>query len=136
MRVTSRGAPPGRAGRAPDGRGGPDRLGATAFLRAQSAALHRGLEGVEHRPAVGIALGAHDASHESWLALISALEDAGRPAARDIAALYTYHGRVVGFLERRLDHRLDDEVRAGLRALMSARLHRLTETAVDAVLHR
>lgn len=133
MRPSPGCSPWATAGEHPGTARAPDRSQATLFLRSQSASLRRGLEQADHRPAVGIVLGAHDASHEAWLGLIGALEESGRPGAEAVAALYTYHGRVVGFLERGFGCRLEPGVRTGLRALMTARLDRLTEAAVTAL---
>ena len=108
-----------------------DRRRAVRFVRTQSWWLERGLTRAEDATAVGIVLGTHDASHEAWLALIAALEADGDTGAGAVAALYEFHGRVVGFLERGLDQRLDPGVRSGLRSLLKTRLAQLTAAAAE-----
>lgn len=107
-----------------------DRNRAALFLRAQSSWLRLGLGRADDPTAVGIVLGAHDASHESWLALIAALEAEDAEAAERVSALYWFHGRVVGSLERGADRRLGADALAGVRSLLAAMLGRLTEEAV------
>lgn len=79
-------------------------------------------------------LSAHDASHAQWLALIAALRAVDDTAtAASISAVYAFHGRVAGCLERGPDPRLSKEVCADVRALLASRLEELTQTAVEGV---
>lgn len=115
----------------PSSRGTLDVVSASLFLRAQSSWLCRGLERAADPTATGIVLGAHDASHESWLDLIATVQRCrGDEPAQQIAALYGFHGRVVGSLERGLDRSLDPGVAASVRELLGERLQVLTERAV------
>lgn len=104
------------------------------FMRAQSSWLRRGLRHADDPTAVGIVLGAHDASHESWLGLIAAIERiVGPEPAAELAALYGFHGRVVGCLEQGVDRRVPHEVADAMREGLAERLAELTEAAIDAV---
>ncbi|HWH32472.1 MAG TPA: hypothetical protein VNU01_07355 [Egibacteraceae bacterium] len=108
-----------------------DREAAALFLRAQASWLRRGLRLAEDPVEVGIVLGTHDSSHESWVELIAAVErSAGAPAAGVVSALYGFHGRVVGSLERDMDLRLDAAVQAQVRRMLADRLTEMTEQAV------
>jgi hypothetical protein len=128
--------PPWGPAPAPAGSGrAVDRARATLFLRAQSTWLGRGLERAGDPTAVGIVLGAHDTSHESWLALIAALHGAGCRAAPAVAALYGFHGRIAGVLQHGTDATLGPVVQAELHAVLGARLRELTEAAIEAVEH-
>lgn len=112
-----------------------DRDAAELFVRAQSSWLRQGLARACDPAAVGIVLAAHDASHESWLSLISAVEQrAPGDAARALSTLYAFHGRVAGTLERGPDNRLSAAVAAGVRRLLEERLAELTDAAVTALL--
>lgn len=101
---------------------------AALFLRAQASWLQQGLDRVDDPAAIGIVLGTHDASHESWCALICALEQTAPDLAADVSGLYAYHGRIVGSLERGLDRRLEPSVRAQVHAMLAKRLTELTAT--------
>jgi hypothetical protein len=108
-----------------------DVAAASLFLRAQASWLCRGLTRNDDPAAVGIVLGAHDASHESWLTLIAATQVShGDDTAQEIAALYGFHGRVVGSLERGLDRRLETRVADHIRELLAERLRDLTQAAI------
>jgi hypothetical protein len=122
----------GRAG-AQAARWRSDRADGALFLRSQSAWLRRGLEAAEDPAAVGVVLSVHEASHERWLGLIGELEAAGDPSAPAVSGLYEFHGRIVGFLERGLDRRLDARVCKGIRSLLVLRLRELTCDTVHAV---
>lgn len=102
---------------------------ATLFLRAQASWLRQGLERSADPAAVGIVLGSHDASHESWLALIGLVERLDADVAEALSTLYGYHGRVVGSLERGFDTRLDADVLCEVRRMLSDRLEQLTDEA-------
>lgn len=105
-----------------------DREAAALFLRAQASWLRRGLRLAADPVEVGVVLGTHDRSHESWVELIAAAERAGgHDAAAAIAALYGFHGRVVGSLERRMDLRLDAAVQEQVRRMLADRLTTMTE---------
>lgn len=108
-----------------------DRDAAALFLRAQASWLRRGLRLADNPVEVGIVLGTHDGSHESWVELIAAVErGVGAQAAATVATLYGLHGRVVGSLERRMDLRLDPDVQAQVRRMLSDRLTEMTEQTV------
>jgi hypothetical protein len=111
-----------------------DRTAAATFLRAQASWLRRGLRLVGDAVEVGLVLGTHDASHESWVDLIAAVERAlGEEAAQKLSQLYAFHGRVAGSLDRGMDLRLDEGVRAQVRRMLADRLTELTEEAVAAL---
>ena len=122
------------AGTAPAGRAPLDIGAAEMFVRAQSSWLRQGLTRGCDPTAVGIVLAAHDSAHPSWLCLIAAVEErVGPDAAGALCTLYTFHGRVVGALERGPDNRLSAAVAAGVRRLLEERLAELTDAAVDAL---
>jgi uncharacterized protein YPO0396 len=106
---------------------------ACTFLQAQGQWLAHGLEHASAPDVVGTVLGMHDASHEAWLDLIAAIERADEAAAQEVAALYGYHGRVVGSLERGLDPLLTGAVQHQVRRLLVRRLETLTAQAVELV---
>lgn len=111
-----------------------DRTAAAMFLRAQASWLRRGLRLVSDAVEVGIVLGTHDASHESWVDMIAAVERAlGDDATQKMAQLYAFHGRVAGSLERGMDLRLDEAVRTQVRRMLADRLTELTEEAIAAL---
>lgn len=111
-----------------------DRTAAAMFLRAQASWLRRGLRLVGDAVEVSLVLGTHDASHESWVDLIAAAERAlGKDAAQKLSQLYALHGRVAGSLDRGMDLRLDEAVRAQVRRMLADRLTELTEEAVAAL---
>lgn len=111
-----------------------DREAAMLFLRAQASWLRRGLR-LSHDPVeVGVVLGTHDRSHESWVELIAAVDrSVDREASAMVSALYGLHGRVAGCLERGMDLRLKPEVRDQVRRLLADRLTAMTETAIAAI---
>lgn len=107
---------------------------ATTFLRAQAQWLKRGLTHADDAVAVGIVLGAHDRSHDRWVAVIDLVgRTLGAEAAQDVAVLYSYFGRVAGSLESATMDLLSPAVAASARQLLSQRLTDLTEHAVDAL---
>lgn len=111
-----------------------DRTAAAMFLRAQASWLRRGLRLVGDAVEVGLVLGTHDASHESWVDMIAAVERGlGDEAAQKMAQLYAFHGRVAGSLERGMDLRLDETVRIQVRRMLADRLTELTEEAIAAL---
>jgi hypothetical protein len=116
---------------------GPDRAldaaAASTFLQSQGRWLVHALDHMEAPDVVGTVLGVHDASHESWLELIADLERFDEATATDIAALYGYHGRVVGCLERGLDPLLSSTVQRQIRHMLSRRLDGMTSRAVELV---
>ena len=108
-----------------------DREAAVLFLRAQASWLRRGLRLADDPVEVGVVLGTHDRSHESWVELIAAVErEAGEPVAGMVSALYGFHGRVVGSLERRMDLRLDAAVQEQVRRMLAERLTAMTEETI------
>jgi hypothetical protein len=116
------------------GSGNLDTDAAVLFMRAQAAWLHKGLQHAEDPTAVGIVLGAHDTSHESWLGLIAAVHRSlGAAAASEVSRLYGFCGRVVGCLERGPQHRLEPDVTTQVHRLLANRLTSLTEAAVRTV---
>ena len=107
---------------------------ATTFLRAQSQWLQRGLAHGDDAVAVGIVLNAHDRSHDRWVNLIDVVtRTLGAEAALQVAALYTYIGKVAGSLERDSLGLLSAEVATSARQLLAQRLTDLTEVAVEAL---
>lgn len=108
-----------------------DRTGAALFLRAQASWLRRGLRLADNPTEVGLVLGTHDASHESWVALIAEIERTlGAEAAGTVAQLYGFHGRIVGSLERGMDLRLDTTIQGQVRRMLADRLTQMTEEAI------
>jgi hypothetical protein len=107
-----------------------DLEGARLFLRAQTLWLVRGVERADDPAALGIVLGSHDACHETWLALVAGADHhAGPEAAEAVAALYAFHGRVVGWLERGVVRRLPPDVSRRLRRMLVRQLRELTDAA-------
>lgn len=105
---------------------------ATAFLQAQAQWLQRGLQHGSDPVAVGIVLGAHDRSHDRWVALIELVwRSLGSEAAQEVASLYAHVGRVAGSLERATMDLLPAEIATAARALLAQRLDELTEIAVE-----
>lgn len=105
-----------------------DPAGAALFLRAQASWLRRGLRLADDATEVGVVLGTHDSSHESWVTLIAAVShDLGPGAAAEVSQLYGFHGRVVGSLERGMDLRLEPEVQRQVRRMLAERLTDMTE---------
>jgi hypothetical protein len=106
---------------------------ACTFVTTQSRWLAHALAHADSADVVGTALGLHDASHGSWLRLIS---DAGAfacEAAAVLGTLYGTQGRVVGSLERGADVRLPDDVRQHVRDLLVRHLEEATAAAVGAL---
>jgi hypothetical protein len=105
---------------------------ATTFLRAQAQWLERGLVRADDPIAVDLVIGAHDRSHDRWVATIQIVSAAlGEDAADDVAAVYTFVGRIAGSLERGAMDLLEPEVAAQVREYLAERLEDLTETTVD-----
>lgn len=76
---------------------------ACGLLSDQAAALLAGLRSLETADQER-ALSAHEASHESWMRLLAAVDGAGaEELSGDLAALYAFHGRLAASLERGLD---------------------------------
>lgn len=114
-----------------------DQDAAARFLREQCASLRAGLEKACDAAAVTRVLSVHDASHQAWVELISAVHDTrGDAAARTVANLYVFHGRLAGSLERGPHPGLSATVCAEVRALLDAHLGQLTDAAVTAACHR
>lgn len=111
-----------------------DRAAVDEFVLAQHTALRGALARADDLALVDRALALHDACHQSWIALIAAVgATVGEEAAYAVSALYTFHGEVVGRLERCPDPRLSAAVRADVRALLDARLVQLTKAAFAAL---
>lgn len=112
----------------------PDIDDACSFLSAQASWLELGLRTCEDTPLVASALQAHERGHETWLALIGAAERAGEgPVADRLAALYQFHGRLVGVLEGGPDGRVDAVTCAEVRRLLGERLVLLTDQTIAAL---
>jgi hypothetical protein len=104
---------------------------AVRFLEHQADGLLHGLARSRDAAAVAAVLAAHDAAHEEWLAVIAASNRLlGAEAAEAVAALYSFHGRVVGFLEQGVDPDLGDGVAAEVHRVLERCLERLTLHAV------
>jgi hypothetical protein len=104
---------------------------AVRFLEHQADGLLHGLAHSGDPAAVAAVLAAHDAAHEEWLAAIAATDRLlGPEAAEAIAALYSFHGRVIGFLEQGVDPHLGDGVTAEVHRVLERCLERLTLHAV------
>ena len=107
---------------------------ATTFLRAQAQWLQRGLSHAHDRVLVDVVLTAHDRSHERWVAVIGHVEHAlGAEASREVAAVYTYLGRVAGSLAGGAVDMLPDAIAAEVRGMQAERLVEVTEHAVEVV---
>ena len=107
---------------------------ATTFLRAQSQWLQRGLLHGDDSIAVDIVLGAHDRSHDRWVALIDLVSRSlDAEAAQQVATLYAYFGRVAGSLEGEAMNLLSPDVAAHARQLQAQRLADLTEVTVESL---
>lgn len=105
---------------------------ATTFLRAQAQWLQRGLLNGQDRVAVDIVLGAHDRSHDRWVATIRLVDAAlGDDAANQIAAVYAYMGRIAGSLDHGAADLLDCKLAVQVREFLAERLVDVTEAAVD-----
>jgi hypothetical protein len=104
---------------------------AVRFLEHQADGLLHGLARSRDAAAVAAVLAAHDAAHEEWLAVIAATDRRlGAEAAGTVAALYSFHGRVIGFLEQGVDPHLGDGVTAEVHRVLERCLERLTLHAV------
>jgi hypothetical protein len=116
---------------------GPERTldadAASTFLHSQARWLAHALDKANVPEIVGTVLGLHDASHEAWLELIADVERLDERSAQDLAALYSYHGRVVGSLERGLDPLLNGSVQVQVRQLLADRLEAMTSAAAQLV---
>ena len=111
-----------------------DRAAVDEFVLTQHTALRAALATSDDDPVVDAALALHDASHQSWIALIAAVgATVGEEAARAVSGLYAFHGEVAGRLERCPDPRLSPTVRAEVRALLDTRLVQLTKAAFAAL---
>lgn len=107
---------------------------ATTFLRGQAQWLERGLRCGNDRIAVGIVMGAHDRSHDRWVATIRHVGGVlGDDAANALASVYAYVGRVAGSLERGAMELLDDAVAEQVREHIAERLTDVTEAAVETI---
>ena len=107
---------------------------ATTFLRGQAQWLERGLNSGNDAIAVGIVMGAHDRSHERWVATIRHVAAVlGDDAANAVAAVYAYVGRVAGSLERGAMNVLDESIATQVRQYLADRLTDVTEGAVEAI---
>lgn len=110
-----------------------DARAASAFLQSQARWLAHALEHVESTEVVDTVLGMHDASHDRWLGLIAGVERTDGDAAADLTAVYGYHGRVAGSLERGVAEPLGGGVRRRVCTLLARRLDQLTDEAVAIV---
>jgi hypothetical protein len=108
-----------------------DPRAAEAFLREQAECLGAGLGAADDPLAVRAVLRSHDGGHERWLSLIAAVSSLDSAAGDTLAALYAFHGRVAGSLERRRCAR--DGGRDPLGALLAARLEVCTTAGVAAM---
>ena len=107
---------------------------ATTFLRGQAQWLERGLRSGNDRIAVGIVMGAHDRSHDRWVATIRHVAGTlGDDAANAVAAVYAYVGRIAGSLERGSMDLLDESVASQVRQHLAERLADVTEGAVETI---
>ena len=107
---------------------------ATKFLRGQAQWLERGLRCGNDRIAVGIVMGAHDRSHDRWVATIRHVAGVlGDDAANALASVYAYVGRVAGSLERGAMELLDESVAEQVRQHLAERLSDVTEAAVEII---
>jgi hypothetical protein len=107
---------------------------ATAFLRAQTLWLQRGLSRCDDRFAVDLVLDAHDRSHDRWLGVIAQVSrHLGEEAAGQVAAVYAHLGRVAGSLERDAMALLSPEVASQARTLVADRMEDLTEQTVESL---
>ena len=105
---------------------------ATTFMRAQAQWLERGLLRGDDPIAVDVVIGAHDRSHDRWVATIQIVAATlGEDAADDVAAVYTFVGRIAGSLERGAMDLLEPAVAAQVREYLAERLEELTESTVD-----
>ena len=105
---------------------------ATTFLRAQAQWLRRGLDNASDRVLVGVVMAAHDRSHDRWVGVIGHVERAlGDEAALEVAAVYSYLGRVAGSLDGGALEMLSPDVAASARTMLSQRLTELAEHAVE-----
>lgn len=110
-----------------------DARAACSFLRSQARWLAQALDNADTADVVGTSLGVHDASHAAWLDLIADVERLDSDAAAAVSAVYSYHGRVVGSLERGLDPLLTGQVQGQVRQLLGRRLESLTTAAVNLI---
>jgi hypothetical protein len=104
---------------------------AVRFIEHQAAGLLHGLAHAMDRAAVASVVAAHDAAHEEWLTVIATTKRTlGPAAAQRVAALYSFHGRVIGCLERGVDPGLGNGVAAEVHRVLERCLERLTLHAV------
>lgn len=107
---------------------------ATTFLRGQAQWLERGLHSGHDRIAVDVVMGAHDRSHDRWVATIRHVAGTlGDDAANAVAAVYAYVGRIAGSLERGAMDLLDETVATQVRQYLAERLTEVTEGAVETI---
>ena len=105
---------------------------ATTFLRAQAQWLERGLLHGQDRVAVDIVLGAHDRSHDRWVATIRLVAaELGNEAANAIATVYSYMGRIAGSLDVGAMEMIDSNLAVQVRQFLADKLGEVTESAVE-----
>ena len=105
---------------------------ATTFLRAQTQWLQRGLASSGDRVAVDIVLGAHDRSHDRWVATIRIVAAVlGDDAANAIATVYSYIGRIAGSLDVGAVEMIDSNLAVQVRQFLADKLDEVTEAAVE-----
>ena len=105
---------------------------ATTFLRAQAQWLERGLLNGQDRIAVDIVLGAHDRSHDRWVATIRMVSAAlGDDAANAIATVYSYMGRIAGSLDVGAMEMINSNLAVQVRQFLADKLGEVTEAAVE-----
>lgn len=107
---------------------------AEAFLRTQADALDAALRNAHDCEALDRAIAIHARSHESWLAVLSALTAHGdRAAALELGNLYALCGRIAETLEREDCGRLGLPFDDGLRRILADRLELRATASVAAV---
>lgn len=105
---------------------------ATTFLRAQAQWLERGLLNGQDPIVVGIVLGAHDRSHDRWVATIRVVAAVlGDDAANAIATVYSYMGRIAGSLDVGAMEMIDSNLAVQVRQFLADKLAEVTEAAVE-----
>lgn len=103
---------------------------ACALLSDQAASLVTGLRSLDPSEQER-ALCAHDASHESWMRLLAALDDTGaEELTGDLTALYAFHGRLAASLERGLDGWFSIAAAREVRTVLGDQLAACTTTTV------
>jgi hypothetical protein len=105
--------------------------GACAFLSGQAATLIAGLRAVE-TPVQESALASHEASHETWVRLLAAVNRApAEELCGDLTALYEFQGRLAASLERGLDGWFSIEAAREVRGVLAEQLASCTVAAVE-----